>query len=209
MQLCVLVEQSGQGDWRDKKEQFMHDFPDGVWVLQLIVHCSDQSVWRWIRKARFLMGSLICLFSLGGHTENLSLSPGAVVGRCPIFSPWTQRSHVLLAEGNLWFGELWFLIWNIEYRNSSCFFSTWENTYKYFILYWCKQWWQLFVVSLHRCQTNIEIWGIEIQFGWAGSTPGSPESSEFTVFAEIFKKKTHLNHNFSWDAKSLKVLVSL
>lgn len=29
----------------------------------------------------------VCLFSLGDHTGDLSLCPGAVVGQCPVFSP--------------------------------------------------------------------------------------------------------------------------
>lgn len=178
-------------------------FPDGVWVLQLIVHCSDQSVWRWIRKARFLMGSLTAgggLICLGGHTENLSLSPGAVVGRCPIFSPWTRRSHVLLAEGDLWFGELWFLIWNIEHRNASCFFSTWENT--------------LFCIdassggsflSFHSIDAKqiLKFEELKSSFAELVQHPAALKAQRSLCSQKYEKKDTFepVNHNFSWESE--------
>lgn len=130
-------------------------------------------------------GGLICL---GGHTENLSLSPGAVVGRCPIFSPWTRMNSLPCTSS--WGRPLvwWTLVSHLKHWTQKRFLFLFYMR-KYFILYWCKQWWQLLVVSLHRCQTNIEIRGIKIQFCWAGSTPGSPESSKVSVFTGILKKR--------------------
>lgn len=178
-------------------------FPDGVWVLQLIVHCSDQSVWRWIRKARFLMGSLMAGggFDLSGRSH---WKPLAVSWCCCWPVSYIFPLNSVFPCTSSWGRPLvwWTLVSHLKHWTQKRFLFLFYMR-KYFILYWCKQWWQLLVVSLHRCQTNIEIRGIKIQFCWAGSTPGSPESSKVSVFTEIWKKDTFepVNHNFSWESE--------
>lgn len=120
------------------------------WVPQVIVHCSDQSVWRWIREHQLLMWSWgsnkgKCLFSLGGPDLNLfsSVSWCCCWQSSYIFSPLNSVSPCSFCQ-TLAFGLIDF---SVIFKTLPISFH-----FKYLSIYAAS----FLAVLLHQCQTTTE-----------------------------------------------------
>ncbi len=114
MQLCVLWGQTSRGTKGIKRNNSCMIVPDGVWVSRDIVHCSDQSVWRWIRKQRLMWRVKHVSWWLFAVVLFFTSDLNILVYFCPTMTFGLFDSGVSLSDS--------------VYENTSPFLSLWENT---------------------------------------------------------------------------------